>query len=130
MSKTFARIALAALPLLAGLGATSLVVGNDAASTDPVRCEIAASASGNMIEIEAMLHSAVALEGTYKIAIESASAGGNAHINQGGAFSIKAGQSIALSKATLGANSAYDVKLEINAPGANLDCEGRLNSPA
>lgn len=130
MSKTIALIALAALPLMAGLGATSMVAGNEAAATDPVRCEIGASASGNMIQIEAVLHSAVALDGTYRMAVKSASAGGNAAVNQAGSFTARAGQSVSLGKVMLGANGVYDVLLEIDAPGANLKCEQRLNSSA
>ena len=130
MSTTVASLSLVALVALAGIGTAPIALaGSLGDAVEPVRCEIQASASGKMLEIEAVLHSAVALDGTYTLNVKKVASANSADIDQGGDFTAAAGESVTLGKVMFGGNGEYDVSLEIDAPGADLKCEQRFASP-
>lgn len=123
------RFALRALPLLLGLGAAGLAFGaGPALSTDePISCEIQADSANGMIVLQGIVHADTAINGLYRLKVQSAGGSGNSNISQGGAFAAGPGQPAVLGKVMLGSHGAiYDASLEISANGVTIACDERV----
>ncbi|MGY6707958.1 MAG: curli-like amyloid fiber formation chaperone CsgH [Rhizobiaceae bacterium] len=114
---------------LAGLFALYLGAGGVTASPvtleEAPRCEIRATTESGMVALQGVFRADAATTGSYGFHVVG-SGGGNSRINQGGGFSAKAGEEVALGTVMLGANSRYEVSLTVTAVGETLECAERI----
>lgn len=116
------------LPILAGLGLVAFAAGSGQAgsTSGPLWCEILADSANGGIALQGMVHTDVAISGSYRFRVASAG-GGSANIQQGGNFSAAPGSPVALGRVTLGnAGAIYDASLEIAANGSAIKCTERV----
>lgn len=127
------RFATRFVPLLLGLGALGIAAGaSQAGSTgnsasQPVQCEIQATATGGMIALQGIVHSDVATSGAYTFKVASAGGSGNTNIQQGGGFQAGPDAPAMLGKVMLGnTGNVYDAKLKITSNGKTFECAERV----
>jgi hypothetical protein len=125
------RFALGAATLFVGAGIAAATAGSTQAgsgsSDGPVRCEIAASASGGMVTLAGFVHSSKALAGDYTFSVKSAGRSGGADIQQGGDFEADPGEPALLGQVMLGGSGAiYDATLVVKAGGKTWRCKERV----
>jgi hypothetical protein len=118
------RIAFAALAIIATGAACATTVGDtDMADTQPIRCELNISESGNSVIIEAEARADRPMTGTYTLDIRGRSAGGSSMISQSGDFEISPGTPTQLGQATLGGRRAnYSAELTVTSGGVRQTC--------
>jgi hypothetical protein len=121
--KTIEKLARSAmLPAIAGvmLAGCSAVAGSDTANAEPLRCEIAATASGGSTRLEAIAHADTPMSGHYSFRVASSGRSGSSTIQQGGEFDAGPGRSSTLGVSSFG--GSYDARLELVANGRNVSC--------
>jgi hypothetical protein len=122
------RFPLAAAPLVLGLGVAGFAMAdNEAGSTDPVRCEILAAPANGMIALEGVLHTDVALTGSYLFRVTSSGGAGSSNIQQGGMFSAEPDRPATLGTVMLGnSGGTYSASLEIQSNGTTVACSEKV----
>ena len=123
------RFAFGAAPVVLWLGVAGFAMGAGQAdsSTDPVRCEIQATAANGMIALEGVLHTDVALTGSYTFKVTSSGGAGSSNIQQGGGFAADPNQSTTLGTVMLGnSGGTYNASLEILSNGRTVACSERV----
>lgn len=111
---------------LATGGAASYATTIQADDNAPVRCEIAAERSGNMVQLSGLMHADHDIDGSYRFAVKSRGAGGNTDISQGSAFHAGPSGPTTLGMVMLSANRTYDVTLDVTANGQSFTCAERI----
>jgi hypothetical protein len=129
MIKRHKRFIARAVPLALGLGMAGFAISaGQAESTDaPLRCEIEMSKQGGMVAMQGVVHSDVAVSGSYRFRVASAGSGGNSNISQGGGFSADANDPVTLGNVMLGGGGSYDASLEVTANGETIECSERTS---
>lgn len=108
--------------LLTAAGGTAVLAAGPT-SKAPLRCEIKVTPAGGMVTLQGVVFSDRSIDGTYSLQVEGSGRGGNNSIQQGGAFSAKAGSSNSLGQVSLGSSGAnYDVTLKVSAGGKTVSC--------
>lgn len=103
---------------LAGLGLLSAFSSADIAKAGSgVSCEIRVIRHGGDVELKGLVHAGKATEGTYRFKIKSA----GADINQGGDFTLAAGETAVVGEATVTAAS-LDARLSVASGDGNTTC--------
>jgi hypothetical protein len=117
-----------ALALVVALGAGSAAVGaNQANTAGPLQCSIEASSHNSTVAIEGVVHSSVAVSGSYSLEVISSGPSGSSNVRQGGVFEAGPGGKTTLGRVNLGSPGAtYDVSLSISANGTDLECDDRI----
>jgi hypothetical protein len=129
MFDKFKRFPLLAAPALIGLGAAGFAAsaGQAGSTVEPVRCEIQATAANGMIALEGILHTDVALTGSYVFKVKSSGGGGSSNIQQGGYFTADPAHPATLGTVMLGnSGGTYNASLEITSNGKTLACSERI----
>ena len=128
MFRKLTRFPLAAAPLVLGLGVAGFAMADsEPDSTDPVRCEILATPANGMIALEAVLHTDVALSGSYLFRVTSSGGAGSSNIQQGGMFSAGPDRPATLGTVMLGnSGGTYNASLEIQSNGTTVACTERV----
>ncbi|MGE6741952.1 curli-like amyloid fiber formation chaperone CsgH [Allorhizobium pseudoryzae] len=112
-----------AVLLTAAGGTAVLAAGTGAGAKAPLRCEIQVTPQKGMVTLEGIVFSDRAVDGTYSLQVEGSGRGGSNSVQQGGAFSAKAGRSNSLGQVSLGSAGAnYDVTLKVSAGGKTVSC--------
>lgn len=120
MALTHGNIAsLAAVGLLALL-APEMDAG--AAPAAGVTCEIRMVESGGGVTIKGIVHAAKATSGSYSLKIANAGGGGSSSINQGGDFSLDAGESTVVGETTLGNADGLRARLAVTTAAGTTSC--------
>lgn len=89
----------------------------------PLRCEIQVTPQKGMVTLEGIVYSDRAIDGTYSLQVEGSGRGGSNSVQQGGAFTAKAGRSNSLGQVSLGSSGAnYDITLKVSAGGKTVSC--------
>lgn len=123
------RFAIAAAPLLLGLGLAGATIGSGTAgpaAAGPLRCEIAATKANGMVTLEGVLRADQPVTGSYTFRVTGAGGGGSTNIAQGGGFMAGPEGPVSLGQVMLGGGSAYDASLEVSAGGATVTCSERV----
>lgn len=90
-----------------------------------LRCEVITRDLGDAVDISGKVTSDRALSGNYALKIRKSSGGGQAIIDQSGAFSVGPGRTATLGQATLGGSpGAYEADLDLTVNGQRLRCLG------
>jgi hypothetical protein len=128
MFRKFTRLPLAAAPVILGLGVAGFAMADSQSeSTDPVRCEILAAPANGMITLEGVLHTDVALSGSYLFRVTSSGGAGSSNIQQGGMFSAEPDRPATLGTVMLGnSGGTYNASLEIQSNGTTVACSERI----
>ena len=118
------RLIVRAAPVALGLGVAGLAIAATGdAKSEPVRCEIQTSTANGMVTLEGIVHSDVALSGTYQFRVTGSDGGNSSNISQGGYFTAGPEGAVTLGSVMLGGNGAnYDASLELMADGKTIAC--------
>ncbi len=110
--------------LLAAAGGTAaLATAAGTSVKGPLRCEIQVTPQKGTVTLEGVVFSDRAVDGTYSLQVEGSGRSGSNSIQQGGAFSAKAGRDTSLGVVSLGSKgTAYDVTLDVSAGGKKVSC--------
>ncbi|GGK25910.1 curli-like amyloid fiber formation chaperone CsgH [Salinarimonas ramus] len=116
-----AAVAMSALgPLAASLGASAAGGGG---ATERLACEIRAIERGGLVMLEPIVRASRAASGSYTLSVESRGSGGSrSDVEQGGGFSLAAGEETRLGSVGLAAGTRYDAVLEIEAGDRTATC--------
>ena len=100
-------------------------VSNAHSTTDtPVQCEISVSQGQYGTTYEGIVHADHAAHGTYAMKISKRGSGGSSMINQSGDFSLRAGDSETVGRATFGGSpSRVNAELSVRWNGQTLTCD-------
>ena len=123
------RFPLAAAPLVLGLGVAGFAMADGEAvpPAQPFYCEILAAPANGMIALEAVLHTDVALSGSYLFRVTSSGGAGSSNIQQGGMFSAEPDRPATLGTVMLGnSGGTYNASLEIQSNGKTVACSDRV----
>ncbi|MBF9042613.1 hypothetical protein HKCCE4037_04705 [Rhodobacterales bacterium HKCCE4037] len=94
-----------------------------AQASAPVACVITAEAQGNMLTIAPVVQASEAVSGIYSLRVE----GPGTRLNQGGAFSARAGETVTLGRMmTSGSASSLDAELILTIDGREYRCPADL----
>lgn len=115
---SLSRMGLAAVAL-AGLMAPSMDAG---AAPGGLTCEIRMVKRGGDVALTGIVHAGKATHGTYRFKISQHGPGGDADINQGGDFSLAAGESEVVGEATLGSARGLKARLSVETPNGATSC--------
>jgi hypothetical protein len=121
-------IHIAAATVLLGLGAAGFATadGQPSAGNEPLRCEIVASPANGMTALEGVLHTDIAISGSYSFRVVSFGGGGSSNISQGGEFSAGPNEPATLGTVVLGnSGGSYKATLEVIANGKTIACTER-----
>jgi len=125
----FNRTATLAIGALAGLATAGLAAGaGEAGSGNAIaRCEIQATVSGAMTTLEGVVHADAAISGSYRFRVASEGRSGNSNVQQGGAFSAAANDTVTLGRIMLtGSRAIHEASLTVDANGTTISCEERV----
>lgn len=119
-----------ALPGLAILLLGLAVTGGYASSIGgAATCEIKAASNGGMLAIQGVVHTTVALSGSYQMRASGQGPGGTSNVNQGGQFSAGPGDAVTLGQMMVdNSGGTYDVTLSVDTNGGRVDCQGHFGS--
>jgi len=113
----------AILPALAAVAAAGAVFMMDGAEAGGgVSCELRGKRSPAGVEISAVVTSAKATSGTYKLVVSHSGTGGSADIQQGGDFTLKAGETAVVGEASIGGASVVSATLSVTTPYGTASC--------
>jgi hypothetical protein len=124
-------IHIAAATVLLGLGAAGFATADgqpeaNAGSSEPIRCEIVASAASGMTALEGVLHTDTPISGSYSFRVVSSGGGGSSNISQGGEFFAGPNEPATLGTVMLGnSGGSYKATLEVIANGKTIACTER-----
>lgn len=124
-SKSRTALGLAAISS-AVLGCTAIAADSDsmtreahAQATAPVACTISVERSGNLLVLEPIVQATEAVVGIYQLRVE----GPGTRMNQGGPFSVRAGQTLELGRMQMSGNAAsLDAELTLTIDGRSYSC--------
>ena len=126
LSRTFLPVAAlsVAAACTAAVSAHTVEVTQTAAADDaPALCEVAVATDGRSVNLQARVNADTDLSGTYRFSIAKTGAGNRTMINQGGRFSVAAGETRTLGQTTLGGNAgSYDATLTLEVNGKTYTC--------
>ncbi len=119
------RLMVRAAPVAFGLGVAGLAVAATGEhKSEPVRCEIQTSSANGMVTLQGVVHSNVALSGTYQFRVTGSGGGNSSNISQGGYFTAGPEGAVTLGSVMLGGSAAnYDATLELMANGKTIACD-------
>ncbi|MEJ6393057.1 curli-like amyloid fiber formation chaperone CsgH [Gymnodinialimonas sp. 2305UL16-5] len=125
---TQTRLALSAAALgIAVLGAAAIAGETDGTdrlihaqtATAPVACVLSADTSGRGLVLEGIVQAHEAVSGIYQLRIE----GPGTRMNQGGPFSLSAGQTVQLGQMTTsGSGAGLEAELTLTVDGTTFNC--------
>jgi len=130
MLSTHKRLSAGIITLLLGLGAGGAAVNASQTSSNdaPVRCEIDVSTHNGIITLNGLVHTDLAIDGSYQFSVKGAGWSGSSNIRQGGDFTADPGDTITVAKVSLGANGArYIANLKIKADDTHIECSKTIN---
>ena len=110
---------------LAALGAIGVYAVADSASATTggaLTCEIQIAKHNGDVELTGIVHAARATSGTYRFKVLNDGDGGSSTINQGGDFSLAAGESTVVGNTTLGNADDMRVKLSVTSDHGSATC--------
>ena len=121
---------LKAAPAAAALGLMGCMAnaGEAGDNDNPLRCEIAATSSGQTIALEGLVEADNAVSGSYLFRVVGSGRGGSSNIQQGGAFAAGPGGAATLGRIMLGASAGavYDATLTVETNGDTIECSERI----
>ncbi|MDX2309500.1 MAG: curli-like amyloid fiber formation chaperone CsgH [Hyphomicrobium sp.] len=114
----------AILPALAAVAAAGAVLMMDGAEagTSGVSCEIRATKSNAGVDLEAVVTSAKATTGTYKLMVSHSGVGGASDIEQAGDFTLEAGETAVVGEASVGGADVVRAKLSVSTAAGSANC--------
>jgi hypothetical protein len=120
------RFHIAAAAALVGLGAAGFATADGSPRADPgepLRCEIQTSTAKGMVALEGVLHTDIAIAGSYRFRVISSGGGGSSNIQQGGEFEAGPDEPATLGTVMLGnSGGTYRAILEVMADGKLVAC--------
>lgn len=121
---TLRLTALAAIPAVALLAGALPSTAHESTEQDmPLRCEIVERSTGMGVQLESYVHADEAARGRYTFNVTQSGGHGSSVITQSGDFSVAAGRSASLGKASFGGDPGdYDVKLTLTWDGHRAVC--------
>lgn len=125
LSRTFLPVAAlsVAAACTAAVSANTVDVTQAASDDAPALCEVAVATAGRSVNLQARVNADTDLSGTYRFSIAKTGAGNRTMINQGGRFSVAAGETRTLGQTTLGGNAgSYDATLTLEVNGKTYTC--------
>lgn len=125
LSHTFLPVAAlsVAAACTAAVSAHTVEVTRAADDDSPAICEVAVANVGRSVNLQARVNADTDLTGTYRFSIAKTGAGNRTMINQGGRFSVAAGETRTLGQTTLGGNAgSYDATLTLEVNGETYTC--------
>jgi hypothetical protein len=128
MLESKGQIAALFVPLALGLGVISIGdgLGRVVAGSEPLRCELRVTESGDRVVLEGVVVAKTAVEGSYRMQVSRAGAAGSSDINQGGDFSATPGAPSTLGTVTLDSGGSYSAKLKVTWTGGSIECSERV----
>ena len=125
-SKSRTALGLAAISSVAVLGCTAIAADSDtmtraahAQSTAPFACTVTVERSGGLLVLEPVVQATEAVAGIYMLRVE----GPGTRMNQGGPFSVRAGQTIELGRLQMTGNAAsLEAELILTVDGRDYAC--------
>ncbi|HHH89695.1 MAG TPA: hypothetical protein ENK45_03915 [Aliiroseovarius sp.] len=113
----------AAAALIIALGVGVAASSESAVTPLPLSCAVEMNDTGRMVEITARLAADAPIDGTYSLEIVKHGKGGSAHMRQGGAFDLEAGDDATLGRAMMSGNPQdFDVDFTLEWNGKTLTC--------
>jgi hypothetical protein len=118
------------VPLALGFGVFSISDGTGSADagSQPLRCELRVTESGNRVVLEGVVVAKTAVEGSYRLRVSQAGGAGSSDIDQGGDFSAGPGAPSTLGTITLASGGSYNAKLKLTWTGGVIECSERVRS--
>ena len=124
-SKSATALTLAAISS-AVLGCTAISAETNSVTREthaqaaaPVACAISVETSGNGLVLEPIVQATEAVSGIYMLRVE----GPGTRMNQGGPFTVRAGQTLELGRMQMSGNAAsLDAELTLTIDGRNYSC--------
>lgn len=91
-------------------------------------CEIKATPEAGMVRLDALVHAARHVGGTYTLHVEKSGGGGSSSINQGGDFDAIAGHSTILSSVSLDSKGTeYKATLDVVIGDKSFRCTKQIS---
>ncbi len=119
MSKNLNR----SIALAAAVGMFGAYAAADTADAGAgLTCEIRMVKSGDDIQVKGLIHAASAASGSYKFRLSQNGDGGSSRINQGGDFSLAAGESSVVGEATMNGGDGLVARLSVSSPAGSTSC--------
>ncbi|QQA43298.1 curli-like amyloid fiber formation chaperone CsgH [Pelagovum pacificum] len=123
MIATIRAIAAASAAVVAAACAVPAATGTETATAAPLRCGLQVTEAGGMVTVEGVVQSDTAVSGSYALNLTRSAGGGTAQVQQGGAFTLAAGESGRIGRAEFNGRAAdIDGQLTVNVSGADLVC--------
>ncbi len=100
-----------------------------ASTSDGIRCELKVGKRSGMTTLEGIVAAPTAISGSYRISVTSAGGSGSgSDVDQSGAFSAKAGQSVSLGMVSMGGSSGkYTADLTVTWNSGSTHCVEHLD---
>ncbi|OAN69233.1 hypothetical protein A8B78_05150 [Jannaschia sp. EhC01] len=89
----------------------------------PISCNLAIGTANGLLQIEPVIQASTAVSGIYQLRVE----GPGTRMNQGGPFSVRAGQTLELGRMmTSGSTSSLDAEMTLTINGQTYRCPTTL----
>lgn len=121
MTNRFGRYGFALAAVGAGLAAAAASGTDSAEAGGGLTCEIRASKSGSGVELTGVVRASQATSGSYRFSVAQSGSGGSSDIDQGGDFSLKAGEQQVVGEISLGKGS-FDARLKVSSSAGGTSC--------